>query len=1004
MINRYGLFFLLWLLSLPVLSQERILTGVVRDAAGKLPLPGVNIVEKGTTNAATTDASGTFSIRVGNHATLRISSVGYVSQERVTGNETRLDIDLQPEEKTLSEVVVIGYGTVQKKDLTGAVSQLSNKDFNAGITPNPMQAIQGKVAGLNITQPSGDPNQSPTVRLRGYTSLAGGSEPLYVVDGVIGVPVNSLSPSDIERIDVLKDASASAIYGSRAANGVIMITTKRGRSGKTTLDINHYVGVETISRRLDLMNASEYRAQVERIKGPASLNDNLKFPKGPDGNGYATDWMKEISRTGFTHNTELALSGGSENISFRGSLSYTDRKGIIKNTGFDRLTGRINVDQKTLNNRLRIQYNLTLSKIGSDLVNTGVINRAVLFLPTLPVRNPDGSYYEVDGSFDLYNPVAMQNNYQNVSQNHQLIGAVNAIYDLTDHLSLGVNGAYRYDNTVASSAYNVAVKAYKGMLGEAARNLDQRNDRLLELTLRYNRSLGGDSRMNLLAGYSYQQVDNDGFGARNNIGDPSLEDVDLYNLYGYNNLSRYQGTLIRGQNNYATSYANSYKLISFFGRATFDLANRFNLTATLRRDGSSKFGANNKWGMFPSVAAGWILSNEAFLAGKQTVNYLKLRAGWGQTGNSEGIAPYNSLLLYGPAVNNYYDPVLKNYLPGVDVIQNSNPDLRWEVLSQFNLGLDFELFKGRISGTLEVYDKRTNDMLYNYSVAQNGVDIFVGNILKNVGSMSNKGVELTLGGTVLEKGKGRWVSSLTAAYNRNKVVRLNADNFDSGQILYNSFDGRGLGLVTASELREGHPLGEFYVPHFTGFDDNGNITFEDAAGGKTTNYADARKFESGNGIPRTTVGWSNRFTYSRFDLSFLVRGVFGHKILNNLRSNLTLSGSILENNMIRDISRFPANYSIPALSDYWLENGSFVRLDNWQIGYTIPAKGVLRQARIYIGGNNLFTLTKYTGIDPELAVDGSIQTNQQRPTNIGVDSGYIYPKTRSFQLGLSLSF
>lgn len=987
-----------------LVAQQKTITGTVVDARSNQPLPGVNVIKKGTTNGTSTDVDGNFSIQTDGEVTLVFSYVGYVNKEVGTGSQTRLSISMEADEKALSEVVVIGYGTIQKKDLTGAVSQISSKDFNAGINPNPLQAIQGKVAGLNITQASGDPNQSPTVRLRGYTSLAGGSEPLYVVDGVIGIPINSISPSDIDRVDVLKDASASAIYGSRAANGVIIITTKRGKTGKATLNFNNYIGTESISRRLDLMNADEYRAQVLRIKGAGSLDDNLKFPKGSNGQGYDTDWIKEISRVGYTNNHELALSGGNENFSYRSSLNYIDRKGIIKNTGFKRTTGRVNIDQKALRDKLKIQYNLSVSRAVSDLANDGIINRAVLFLPTLPVRNADGSYYEVDGSFDLFNPVAMQNNYQSERKNNVLIGSMNLNYDLTENFSVGANGAYRYQNNVESAAYNMAIKAYKGMLGEASRKTDQQDDKLLELTAKYNKNFSNNGSFNFLAGYSYQEVSNDGFGARNNIGDPSLQDIDLYGLFGYNNLGRYQGTLIRGQNNYATSFANSYKLISFFSRSTINLLDKFNLTATLRRDGSSKFGANHKWGMFPSVAAGWTISNEGFLTGNKTLNYLKFRAGWGRTGNSEGITPYNSLLLYGPSTNNYYDPILKDYLPGVDVIQNSNPDLRWEVLSQVNLGLDFELFQGRISGTLEVYDKRTNDMLYNYSVAQNGVDIFVGNILKNVGQMSNKGIELSLGGTVLERDKFRWASNIVGSVYSNKILRLNGNNFDSGQILYNNFDGRGLGLITASELREGHPLGEFYVPKFRGYDDDGNVTFEAENGATTTNYADAKKFESGIGIPKTTISWTNNFSHGNFDLSFQLRGVFGNKILNNLRSNLTLSGSVLENNMIRDIADFPVKYSTPALSDLWLESGSFARLDNWQIGYNIPAKGIIQNARIYVGGNNLFTITKYTGIDPELAVNGNIAANEQKPSSIGVDSGYIYPKTRSFQLGVNLTF
>jgi len=993
------------LMLLPVAAQaQKVVTGTVQSGDDNMPLPGANILEKGTSNGTVTDSDGKFSINVSDNATLVFSFVGYQNQEIVVGNQTSIQVQLQLDATSLSEVVVVGYGTVQKKDLTGAVSQISQKDFNPGINPNPLQAIQGKVAGLNITQPSGDPNQAPTVRLRGYTSLAGGSDPLYVVDGVIGVPINSISPNDIDRIDVLKDASAAAIYGSRGANGVIMITTKRGKEGKATVSFNNYVGVEKISKRLDLMNASEYRDAVTNIKGPASLDDNLKFPKDANGNGYDTDWMKEITRTAMTNNHELAVSGGTPTLAYRGSLNYIQRQGIVKNTDFNRLTGRINIDQKLLDNRLSIQYNLAVTNNVSKLSNDDVINRAVLFLPTLPVRNSDGSYYEVPGSFDLYNPVAMQQNYKNDEENKVTIGGMNIKYEVLKGLTLGVNGTFKNDNSVNSWAYNPAVRAYQGNLGEAARSFSQTNERLLELTAQYKTDLSANSNLTLLGGYSYQSFENDGFTARNNIGNSALTDINLYNLVGYNNLGLYQGTLIRGQNNYAQSYRNSAKLISFFGRAIVNMSDKYNFTATLRRDGSSKFGANHKWGMFPSVAVGWTLSNEGFLSGGTTLNYLKLRAGWGQTGNSEGIAPYTSLLLYGPATNNYYDPLINDYLPGVDVTQNANPDLRWEVLDQINVGLDFELFDGKVTGTLEAYNKRTKDMLYNYTVPLNGKDVFVNTILKNVGEMSNKGIELSIGGDVIAATNFRWNVRVVGSVYKNEVTKLSDDTYNSGQIVYNAFNGRGLGLITASELREGHPMGEFYIPKFRGFDENGFILMETADGGTTTDYVNAKKFEMGKGIPTATASLINTFTYKNFDLTFQLRGVFGNKIINNLRSNLTLPGSILENNMLREVNNYPVNYSTPNLSSAWLENGSFVRLDNWQIGYNIPVSKVLTNARVYIGGNNLFVITKYKGIDPELAVNGNLQTDLKTPNSIGMDYSNVYPKTRSFQLGVNLTF
>lgn len=979
-------------------AQTRTVTGTVKSAEENVGMPGVNVIEKGTNNGSVTDSDGNFSISVGTDATLIFSFVGYATQEVSVEGQSRIDLVLTADVKSLAEVVVVGYGTVQKKDLTGSVSQVSSKDFNGGITPNPLQAIQGKVAGLTITQPNGDPNQAPTVRLRGYTSLAGGSDPLYVVDGVIGVPINSISPSDIESMDVLKDASAAAIYGSRGANGVIMITTKRGREGKTVLEFNNYVATESFSRKLDLLDANGYRTQVARIKGEASLDDNIKFPTDASGRGYDTDWLEQITQRGYTNNHDLALSGGTNALSYRGSINYINRMGLVKNTGFERVTGRINLDQKAINNKLNVQYNLSLTSTTGQLANNDIINRAVLFLPTLPVRDADGEYYEVRGSFDLRNPVAMLENYRNDEDRRVLIGGVNMRYELFKGFTVGANGAYRYENRIQSEAYNGSIYAYESNQGSTSRRLDQSNDKLLELTAQYKHNFANRSDFTVLGGYSFQEVNNDGFSASNNTYIKGL-----YELLGYNHLSSGRGTLLFPRRDYTSSYNNSTRLISFFGRAGVNLNDRYNFTATLRRDGSSKFGANNKWGTFPSVAAGWTISNESFLSGNNTLNYLKLRAGWGQTGNAEGIDPYNSLQLYGPSNNTYYDPVLKDFVPGYEGQQNENRFLKWEVLSQVNIGLDFELLDGKINGTVEVYDKRTKDMLYNYPVPFDGVRYVVSSLLANVGEMSNKGIELSLGADVVTTDAFRWNTRIVGAAFKNEVVSISNEEFDPGIIQYNPFEGRGMGLIRASQLREGHPMGEFYIPKFVGFNEDGRILMVAKEGDDpTTDMANARLFESGTAIPTKTVSWINNFTYRNLDLSFQLRGVFGNKIMNNFRSNLALPGSILETNMLAEVADYPTNYSIPAISDLWLENASFVRLDNWQLGYNIPATGVLQRARIYVGGNNLFLITEYKGADPELEVKGDL--NDKTPNNMGMDYSNVYPKTRSFQLGVNLTF
>jgi TonB-linked SusC/RagA family outer membrane protein len=984
-------------------AQNKTITGKITASDDGQAMPGVNVLESGTNNGTVTDASGSYTISVGPDATLQFSFVGYISQTIAVGAQTVVDITLAPDITSLSEVVVVGYGTIAKKDLTGSVSQVSSQNFNPGINPNPLQAIQGKVAGLNITQSSGDPNQQPTVRLRGYTSLLGGSDPLYVVDGVIGVPINSISPSDIERIDVLKDASASAIYGSRAANGVIMITTKRGKEGKTQVSFNNYIGVETISRRLDLLDAEGYRAQVSRIKGDASFSDSQKFPVDESGNGYNTDWMKEITRTAYTNNHEVALSGAAANLSYRGSLNYMKREGIVKNTDFERVTGRINLDQKAINGKLQIQYNLSLTNINSNLANDDIVNRALLFLPTLPVRNADGSYYEILGSFDQFNPVAMQENYQNKDEKKVLIGGINAKYEVLPGLTLGANGAYRNENTVNSTAYNGSIKAYTSNQGSATKSFDQVNNKLLEFTAEYKKDFGNSSNIAILGGYSYQDNTDDGFSASNK---DFVEGS--YNIFGYNNLSLGRAALLQPSQAYALSNKSRTTLVSFFGRATANFSDKYNVTGTIRRDGSSKFGTNNKWGVFPSVAGGWTISNEGFLSGNTTLNYLKLRAGWGQTGNSEGVGPYSSLLLYGQT-GTYFDAQRQDFLPGYGVIQNANPDLKWEVLTQVNLGLDFELFNGRIIGTVEVYDKRTTDMLYVYNVASDGLKYFASTYTSNVGEMSNKGFELQIGGDVVSSPDFRWNVSLVGSIYKNEIISLHNEEFGVPTIFYNAFGGRGLGGIYSSQLREGHPLGEFTIPHFVRFDTNGDVLM-DAKDGTLTNDAALTKLNDvGLGIPRYTAAFVNSFRYKHFDLNFQLRGMFGNKIINNLRSNLALPGSILETNMLKEVGDYPIEYSTPRLSDLWLENAGFVRLDNWQIGYNVPVKGLLQTARVFLGGNNLFIITKYKGIDPELQVRGDLAiTGQglagQAPNSIGMDYSNVYPKTRTFQLGVNLTF
>jgi TonB-linked SusC/RagA family outer membrane protein len=1005
--NRRWILTFLFLSSVLLAQAQVTVSGTLTDATDGSPMPGANVAVKGTTQAVMTDVEGKYSISAPSKSSVLVFSfIGKVSKEVTVGDQTMINVSLEDETTTLTEIVVVGYGTAKRKDLTGSVTSIASKDMNPGINPNPLQAIQGKVAGLVITQPSGDPNQSPTVRLRGYTSLAGGSDPLYVVDGMIGVPISSVSPNDIETMDVLKDASAAAIYGSRAANGVILITTKRGKVGKPTINFDNYIGTSTISKKFDLLDGPGYIDAVTNFKGASALSDGLRFPKDASGQYYNTDWIKEITQNAFVHNHDLSIAGGSTGLTYRGSVNYLNQEGLVKNTGMNRATARINLDQKAFENRLNIQYNLVYTETKNNY-DIGAIERATTFLPTLPVRNADGSYYEVLGNFSLFNPVAMIENYKN-EQNKKLVqGGLNLKYEIFDGLTLGASGQLQRESGVNDFWTNPNIKAFQGNNGRASRRYWEGQSKLMELTANYTKALQGESNFSLLAGYSFQQNDNHGFQAANNGFVTDFITID--------NLGLGSGTLINPSSDYATSYRNQTKLISFFGRGTLNLNDKYNLTATVRQDGSSKFGKNNKWGLFPSFGAGWIISNEEFFGKPTGLNYLKLRVGWGQTGNSEGINPYNSIMLYGPS-GTYYDGGVGDFLPGYAITQNANPNLKWEVLETTNVGLDFQLAAGRFSGTLEWYSKLTKDMLYNYSVPANGVDYFTGSILANVGTMKNSGLEFSFGGAVIDGPAFTWTPQLVVSYNKNKVVSLSNDQFQTGQIRFNPFGGRGLSDVFASYLTPGRPLGEFNnVPTFLEFNSNGDVVMKGGDGQGTTDVSKSDAYaavEAGNPIsqgnpqPFLTGALSNTFTYGNFDLNFQLRGTFGNSILNNIRNNLMIPGSILETNMLEDVNTLPKEYNTNRLTTMWIENGSFVRLDNWQIGYNVPVNGkTLSRARIYFGGNNLLLFTKYKGIDPELQTKGDLESNSsQRPNALGLDYSNVYPKTRSFQLGVNLTF
>jgi TonB-dependent starch-binding outer membrane protein SusC len=989
------------LMSLSVFAQDRTVTGKVSDAADGSGMPGVSVAVKGANKGTQTDVNGNYKLSVPNNATLTVSFVGYAKQDVAVGSRSVVDISLASETKALDEVVVVGYGTQKKKELSGTVTSVTSKDFNGGVLNNPMSALSGKVAGLVITRAGGDPNSTPTVRLRGVGSITAGSEPLYVVDGVPGVPIQNIDPNDIATMDVLRDASSAAIYGSRASNGVIMITTKRGKGGKTTVDYNAYYGVETISSRPDIYDAAGYRTAAAKL--------GVKI----DDKGANTDWIGAITRSAAAQSHNLGFSGGSENFSYRASLGYLKQDGVVLKSGMERLSARLNADQSSMNGRLNLGINLSAITTKRNYAQNNAFVFANTFLPTDPIRNADGSYFEREASFSQNNPVAFIDGTTDEGRQNEFLANVNGRYKITDDLTFGANGSIRTLSDIRGYYQTSLPKAGRTNKGLAARSLnpfrfDQGSanvtappamDQLVETTLNYNKKIGTNS-IGLLAGYSYQEVTFEGFEASNNNF--------VTDNFGYNSLGSGVGVSLGNNAGAVNSYKFDYKLISFFGRATYNYSDKIFATVNLRRDGSTKFGANNKWGFFPSASVGVALDQFDFLKGSPVVDNMKARISWGRTGNSEGIRPYSTLQLYGRE-GSYYDGAVNDFLPSYKLIQNANPDLKWEVNTNYGIGLDFSLLKAKLTGSIDYYTRTTDDLLFNVAVPVETGKYVTGSILANVGSMKNSGIEASLNYLVVDGKDFQWTTVLAGAYNDNQVVSLNSatnpDFKSPNEIFVQANLGaflRGTSAVAFTVLKPGLPVGAFWGYQVTKIDEKGEYVVKDNNGdGKTLNgdgtdfLAEDRAY-IGSPQPKFTASLNNTFSYKNWSLNFLLNGRFGNKIMNTNKLILGRVGRFPEENALVGTSETTVRSNRTNSYDYYVEPGDFVRLDNFTLGYTIPVKsGILSKARVYVSGTNLFVLTSYKGIDPELTLAG------QTP---GIDTREFYYKTRGFNAGINLSF
>lgn len=964
--------------------QQKAISGKVVDSKGE-SIIGANIMEKGTTNGTITDFDGNFSLNVAANAVLQISYIGYKTQE-IPASQLKAGavITLKEDTEVMDEVVVIGYGTQRKGDVTSAISSVKAEDFTVGKVGDAADLIKGKVAGLTIAKGSGDPNATSTIRLRGVISVNGSTTPLILIDGVEG-DLGTVAPENIEAIDVLKDASAAAIYGTRGANGVILITTKTGkREAHTTASYSGYVSASQFGKKLEFMTAEDVRA------GKTNFTDK----------GYDTDWLDAISRTGFTHNHNFNITGGTKQTTYSADFTYRKEDGVIMNTYAEDMRMRFDVSHWMLNDMLRVNLNMVKKwhkNSATNATNTdqsNIYRQAIARNPTAPIYNEDGSYNEDFGVNYYYNPVGMLEERLGNYTYEETRAAGNITFEpikgWQTNLMLATSRFGAHDKGYnTSDYYGNQLSQWTGYAYHTNSESFQNN---LELTSKYDLNVG-KHRMNAMVGYSYQYYKYEQNYA-NNYNFPT-------DFFQWNNLGIGQA-LKEGKAGMGSS-ASENTLIGFFARVSYAYDNRYNLLVSVRREGSSKFGDNNKWGTFPSASLGWTISNEEFMKGITWLNNLKLRAGFGITGVIPN-DPYISLTKYAYGSSYYYSD--GKWLPGLSVSSNPNPDLRWEKSTEFNVGLDWSVLDNRLGGSIDVYNKKTTDLLFWYTVPT-PPNLF-NSTLANAGSVRNQGIEVAVNAVPVRTKDFEWKTVVTVSANKNKLLSLSNDMYESNSFM----DTGGLGepiSISTHRMEEGRALGEFYGLKSVGVSENGLFLIEKPDGEVVEFSNDQLKNDEyrqylGSGLPKVYLGWTNNLSYKNWDLSMQFTSQLGFKILNEPRA--FYENNSIAYNRLKSVEEAPygGQYTLSSSQpqtfvSYYLEDGDFLKLTNLTIGYTFPIKKnnkYIKGVRAYLSGDNLFCITGYSGLDPELS--------NWYPTSAGIDARDKYPSIRSFTFGLNLTF
>lgn len=951
-------------------QQEGIVNGKVTDSEGN-PVAGATVLIEGTATGAITDGDGNYSFSAPQGAILEVSTVGYVTQTVNIGNQTTVNIQLESDALAVDDVVVVGYGTMEKREVTSSITSVKNKDLIPGSSSSPLMAMQGKVTGLSMVSSAGsDPNATVSLQLRGANSVNASQGPLVVVDGVPGGNIDNIPREDILSIDILKDASAAAIYGTRASGGVILVTTKQAHAGQMSVTYTTELSTESIRKKAETLNAEQY---IDLF------GDAVDYGWGCD-----TDWFDAVTRTPFNHRHNLAMSGGTEKFSTYTSINYLGAEGVAIGSDRQEFSGRFNFNYKTLDDRLEFIGSVSYSQAKINNTDTDIFDQALLNEPTIPIYDPDDitGYYVYTYGYEQYNPVAHIALREDKDYQRRLQASLTAKLHITDKLYTSVMVATKdnTDNGVYWESKEHRDSRANGVNGYAYQEFSSYNDATVDWLINYNNKWGKHS-LGAMAGYSFQEFNGYGFYMSNS--DFAVDGV------SWNDMS--SGSFLTEGSASMDSWKDPRtRLIAFFGRANYSYDDRFMVTATARYEGSSKFADGNKWGLFPAVSAGWRISSEKFMEDNDWVSELRVRAGWGRTGN-EGFESGVSTRMYSADTYWYSNGSWYNTY---GLSSNVNEDLVWEIKDEWNLGVDFGFFKNRLTGKLDVYKRISDNLIYDITVSQ--PPAVHSSTTMNVGTMTNKGWEFELTGVAIDKRDFNYTTTVRFSSNINTLESL-----WGSQTYYDTYGFPAPGSPgNAVRLESGQRIGQFYIYEHAGIDDDGNFLIYNADGDiiDADESSAADKKQMGNAIPKLMMSWDNSFSYKNFDLSLFFRAWVGYDVFNMQNMYYGLANVSGQNVLTSAINENAAITDDKVLSSYWLERGDFLKLDALTLGYKINTtkfKKYISSARAYMTVRDVFCLTGYSGMDPEVNINGLTP---------GFETLYFYPETRTWLLGLQITF